>query len=298
MLVKELLQSIYVDDVVFGADDDSAYELYTKSKSILKSASFSLRKFTTNSPALQERTNKAEGVVIAEPSNPQIMDLDEMYAKYTLGTTQQPWLSEQKILGVHWDVSSDQALFDYSNIARLATDLEPTKRSVVSLMGHLYDPLGFTAPVTVRFKILFQELCESKVNRDQPLCGKLLSKWNSLITELKEGQLMSIYIPRSYFDGVGGEIVSYRLCGFCDASVSAYAAVVYIVIQTESGNFLKFVASKTQVAPLQCQTIPRLELLSALLLARLMSNITNSLSTQLNLTQPSVSQTRRLPCFG
>ena len=39
-LVRELLRSIYVDDVIFGADDkDSAYELYTNSKSILKCAS-------------------------------------------------------------------------------------------------------------------------------------------------------------------------------------------------------------------------------------------------------------------
>ena len=62
--------------------------------------------------------------------------------------------------------------------------------------------------------------------------------------------------------------------------------MVYLVIHTESGNFVKFVASKTRVAPLQRQTIPRLELLSAVLLARLVSNVTNSLGTHLDLTQP------------
>ena len=284
-LVKQLLQSIYVDDVVFGDDDeDSAYELYNNSKSILKSASFNLRKFTTNSPTLQARIDKAEGVAIqTESHNSQAMDLDETYAKYTLGATQQQ-LGEQRILGVRWDVSSDQILFDFSNIVKLATNLEPTKRSVVSLVGRFYDPLDFTAPVTIRFKILFQELCESKLDWDQPLSGKLLSRWSSLITDLQEGQLMSI--PRCYFNGIDSKIVSCSLCGFYDASVSAYAAVVYLVIRTENGNFVKFIASKTRVAPLQRQTIPRLELLSAVLLARLVSNITNSLSTQLDLTQP------------
>ena len=89
-LVKDLLRSIYVDDVVFGADDeDSAYELYTTSKNILKGASFNLRKFTTNSTSLQEQIDKAEGVVNTEPSNPQaVVDLDETYAKYTLGAMQ------------------------------------------------------------------------------------------------------------------------------------------------------------------------------------------------------------------
>lgn len=102
-----------------------------------------------------------------------------------------------------------------------------------------------------------------------------------MIADLQEGQLMSI--PRSYFDGVDGDIISYSLCGFCDASIGAYAAVVYLVIQTDT---VKFVTSKTRVAPLQRQTIPRLELLSALLLARLISSVTDNLSARMNLTQP------------
>ncbi len=56
------------------------------------------------------------------------------------------------------------------------------------------------------------------------------------------------------------------ICGFGDASTQAYAAVVYLVLQTNSSISVRFVVSKTRVAPLQPQTIPRLELLSALLL--------------------------------
>jgi len=44
--------------------------------------------------------------------------------------------------------------------------------------------------------------------------------------------------------------------------------------------------SKTRVSPLKTQTIPRLELLSALLLARLMKTVTESLSTRLTLQLP------------
>ena len=169
-LVKELLRSIYVDDVIFGVSDkDSAYKLYTSSKSILKYASFNLCKFTTNSTSLQERIDKAEGEIIMESNDPQIMDLDETYVKYTLGATQQPQRGEQKILGVRWDASSDQILLDFNDISKMAANLEPTKRNVVSLVGRFYDPLGFIAPVTIRFKILFQELCESKIDWDQPL---------------------------------------------------------------------------------------------------------------------------------
>ena len=53
--VTSILQSIYVDDVVFGAEDEeNAYRLYLESKEILRKGSFNLRKFTTSCPSLHE----------------------------------------------------------------------------------------------------------------------------------------------------------------------------------------------------------------------------------------------------
>ena len=111
-----------------------------------------------------------------------------------------------------------------------------------------------------------------------------MKKWKSLVASLREAQPISI--PRYYLTGIPDKVQAYSLCGYCDASVSAYAAVVYLMIETDSGCFLRFIASKTRVAPTQTQTIPRLELLSALLLARLIDNIAKSLDTQLPLSQP------------
>ena len=75
--------------------------------------------------------------------------------------------------------------------------------------------------------------------------------------KLQAGQPLSIL--RSYFDGIHGDMKLYSLYGFCDASLSADAAVW----QTDVGRLVKFVVSKMRVVPLQSQTIPRLELLSA-----------------------------------
>ena len=61
---------------------------------------------------------------------------------------------------------------------------------------------------------------------------------------------------------------------FCDASLGAYAAVVYVRIETVSGTSVSFVA---RVAPVSKQTIPRLELLSALLLSNLITTVTAAL---------------------
>ena len=44
------------------------------------------------------------------------------------------------------------------------------------------------------------------------------------------------------------EAVFYKLWGFCDASVTAYAAIVDLVVETSMGESLKFVMSKTRVA--------------------------------------------------
>ena len=60
-LVQNLSQSIYVDDIVYGADDeDSAHKLYVESKDILRTGGFNLRKFITNSSQLQARIDKNE----------------------------------------------------------------------------------------------------------------------------------------------------------------------------------------------------------------------------------------------
>ena len=95
--------------------------------------------------------------------------------------------------------------------------------------------------------------------------------------DLRHSSLVSI--PRSYHQGILDSVCSYSLCGFCDASTTAYAAVVYLVSKTETSTHTQFLASKTRVAPLQTLTIPRLELLSALLLARLTTAVSSVLDS-------------------
>ena len=71
--------------------------------------------------------------------------------------------------------------------------------------------------------MLIQDLYELKIDWDQPLDGAIPSKWQALISDLQEAQPISI--PRSYFNGVNGEVRSYQLYGFRDAFVRAYAAL-------------------------------------------------------------------------
>ena len=203
----------------------------------------------------------------------------------TLGTTQISLVGEQKVIGIRWNVSSDCFMLSIQDIAHLANQIEPTKRHIVSVVGRIYDPLGYLSTVVVWFKIFFQELCESKIDWDQPLTGELLCRWKFLISGIQGAYEISI--PRYSLEGILQKVEAYRLQGFCDASKKAYGAVVYLQIKTTTGNIIRFVASKTRVTPLRKHTIPRLELLSALLLSRLMVSITNSLESILTLSEPT-----------
>lgn len=180
-----------------------------------------------------------------------------------------------KVLGIPWNPNNDTLVFDVSNLAEAACNLQPTKRNVVSLVGCIYDPLGFLAPITIRYKILFQKLCKSKLGWDDNLTEGLLGEWKTLIADLKEATPVSV--PRSYCCRVEESPMMYTLCGFCDASVRAHAA---LVIESENLTEVKFVVAKTRVAPLQPQTIPRLELLSAFLLSKLIRSVADSLYLQ------------------
>ena len=84
-------------------------------------------------------------------------------------------------------------------------------------------------------------------------------------------------IPRCYTQEDQQDPVGYQLHGFCDSSLSRYATVVYLRATSGASIQTAFVASKTRVAPLSQLTILRLELLSALILSRLITTVEEAL---------------------
>ena len=191
--VQKFLSGIYIDDLSSGAeDDDAAYELYIKSKQRLSEGGFNLRKFLSNSPILMERIQQNEGSDASanNQSTPDVDDEfcneDKSYSKSTVGNAQDvPLEREEKVLGIRWNYVSKTFIFSFQQIVQAARDLKPTKRHVIGIISRFYDPLGVLVPITIKLKIFFQKLCQSKVGWDEELAGDLKKGWNQLITELE-----------------------------------------------------------------------------------------------------------------
>ena len=70
------------------------------------------------------------------------------------------------------------------------------------------------------------------------------------------------------------KVLTRKIVTFVDASIQAYGAVVYLLCEYEDGTLsCHLVASKSKVAPLKPTTVPRLELMGAILGLRLTQNI-------------------------
>ena len=124
--------------------------------------------------------------------------------------------------------------------------------------------------------MLFQELCLAETSWDEKVDEKMCATINNLRSEL--AFLNEVPIPRCYFlPNLKPAVV--QIHGFSDASERAFAAVIYLRTIYENGTIdVNLIASKAKVAPTKKQTIPRLELLGATILARLESNISKALS--------------------
>ena len=102
--------------------------------------------------------------------------------------------------------------------------------------------------------------------------------------------MQQVLVPRCVYAGLEEGVTSYVIHGFGDASEKAYCAVVYLVLEVSGDFFPVLLSSKTRVAPLTRQSIPRLELLSGVILARLVSSVKEALASQITIDKTLVAR--------
>lgn len=182
-------------------------------------------------------------------------------------------------LGLMWQPSTDS--FCYS-MKPWSLPKWMTKRSLLSDINSIYDPLGLVTPVIIKGKIFVQQLWYLKVNWDDKLSEDLCSKWKRFY--LNQQQLDKLTVPRKV---IRSDSVGIQIHGFCDASQLAFGTCLYLRTVARDGSVsVHLYTSKSRVAPMKATTIPRLELCGAVLLADLINEVQVELS-QLGITIPS-----------
>ena len=195
-------------------------------------------------------------------------------------------VEETKVLGMLWKPKVDELIFDFNVMLGASAEKNVSKREVLATTAKLFDPVGLISPIIVPLKLVFQKLCKQNKDWDASIDESILKEWNDALNDMKN--IGNITVNRPYlsseFDFENVDFV--ELHGFSDASKTAYGACVYVVYQLKSGERVSsLVSSKTRIAPISGETIPRLELLSALILARLMTSVQEALSKNVKISQ-------------
>ena len=170
-------------------------------------------------------------------------------------------LPSVKTLGIHWNASDDVYTFIVKEI-NLSLYM---KRGLLSRTATLFDPLQFLAPYIIRGKMVLQEAW---------LRGL---EWAKQLPEAPQVKIPHCY--RHHEEAV--EDVSLHT--FVDASRLAYAAVSYIKYGHVNGQLsVALVTAKARVTPIKSVSIPRLELMAAVLGVRLAETVPEKLEIPLS----------------
>ncbi|KAJ8364798.1 hypothetical protein SKAU_G00136290 [Synaphobranchus kaupii] len=171
-------------------------------------------------------------------------------------------LPVERALGMRWDIQSDAFFFMIT-----PNQQADSRRSILSVLNSVYDPLGFLAPVMLTGKGILQELCKLHCGWDEEVPTAFAEKWKEWLKDL---DLISNLKIKRCFKPPNYEVSRVQLHHFCDASERGYGTVSYLKLTSSSGvPHVAFVMGKARVAPLKVVTIPRLELATAVLAARI-----------------------------
>ena len=140
-LAERLEKDLYVDNLLSTIEtENEAVQYFTEARKIMCKAGFNLRSWSSNSSELRKQAEKES-----------ILETD----------------NNTKILGLRWNSETDELFYPKRDITFQTPDC--TKRDILKLSSKIYDPLGLLSPVTVRAKLLLQELWKAQIPWDEPL---------------------------------------------------------------------------------------------------------------------------------
>lgn len=262
-LLREIRNSFYMDDFPIGAQKVSEAKSAVKSViEVFRKGHFLLDKFATNSKEQADFLEKVGGSEVAVSSSNK----------------------SGKFLGIGWNQVSDSLFVGVDDTISFLSSGPASKRRLLQGLARVFDPLGIIAPIAIKMKMLLQVLWTEKLDWDDPLPEALEAKYREATEALKFGNL--IRIDRSMF-GLPREKAIREIHVFGDASLSGFGAVAYLrefpKVNPDNKASVKFIMARARVCPLRGRwSIPRLELVAALIAARLAKTIRGHLASEID----------------
>lgn len=243
---EQLLEDTFADNITTGSSNSCvAIQLYQATSELFKMCSMNLRSWSTNDQQLRDHI----------PA--QARDVSDKIS----------------VLGTQWDQYTDLI-----SICRVSQKSEFNLRTILSVIGSFFDVFGFFTPLIIRAKILFQKAQAETDSWNDIIPEQLHEEWREIRVDLQNSLLQKF--PRFIADKNDRE--DFELHIFVDASAHAYAAVVFVrVIHKEMGNAeVHFLISRARIVKPEAYTVPKLELLAAVLGTRLIKLIRQALPIQ------------------
>ena len=125
--------------------------------------------------------------------------------------------------------------------------------------------------MTLCGKFIFRDICDIKIPWDAPLNDVLAKRWKKWLCNLPE--CVTLSRPIAQFSE---PVNSIELHSFGDASTQGVCAVVYAVVEQESGTTQGIVSARSRLSK-QNLTIPRLELIVGHMAVNLAANIRDAI---------------------
>jgi len=130
------------------------------------------------------------------------------------------------VLGIQWNTNTDTL-----SVKSMPFEGDITPQNVLKQSAQFYDLCGWFTPITIRSKLLLQQLHELQLTWGQLLPENLALEWKNIQTNLR--QAASHQIQR-YLQNLESPSSQLQLHTFADALRAAHACVTYLHIQEEN----------------------------------------------------------------
>ena len=144
----------------------------------------------------------------------------------------------------------------------------------MGVTARIWDPSGSRLPVTIKYRIDVQQLWQEGLAWEEQVGPEQRAMWEENLIQM---QKLRDFPMKRCLKPPNATTEAPQLHAFSDGGDQAFGTCIFVRWLTTTGVELRFIAAKAFVAPLKHKTTPRLELMGAVAMGRLMTEVETAL---------------------